>query len=231
VIGAFLQVRIDSYRLPAKALLEMAGVPVIGHAMAALRRVNADVPAILTETNSVSALQPLAQEYGFDLYVGDPDDVLARYAEAAAYYGVDTVIRATGDNPLVSPRLGSEILRLHRQASADVSGFDDLPLGTGVEIISRGALERAHRDAVDQYEREHITQHMYRRPKEFRINRIPAPANVRCPDGRVTVDTSEDFHFVRDLVEELYEGRPIEIDQVVSWLTEAPVHHRIRRMA
>ncbi len=231
MIGAFLQVRIDSNRLPAKALLELAGIPLIGHAMSALRWVEADVRAILTEKNSVAALQPVAEDYGFQLYVGDPEDVLARYAEAASDFGVDTVIRATGDNPLVSPRLATEILDLHRRATADVSGFDALPLGTGVEIISQEALLRAHQSAAQQYEREHITQYMYRRPRQFRINRIPAPPELQCPDGRVTVDTPEDFHYVRDLVEELYEGYPIEIDQVVSWLTETSVRHRIRRMA
>ncbi|NBC28698.1 MAG: NTP transferase domain-containing protein, partial [Spirochaetes bacterium] len=168
MIGAFLQVRIDSNRLPAKALLEMAGIPLIGHAMKALRQVEADVPAILTEKNSVSALRPVAEEYGFELYVGDPEDVLARYAEAASHFGVDTVIRATGDNPLVSPRMAGEILDLHRRAAADVSGFDALPLGTGVEIISQDALLRTHQCASQQYDREHITQYMYRRPCQFR---------------------------------------------------------------
>ncbi len=229
--GVFLQVRLDSNRLPAKALLEMAGVPLIGHAMKALQGIDADAHALVTERDSADALRPLAEEYGFDLFVGDPDDVLERYASAAAHYGVETVVRATGDNPLVSGVMARRILAIHREVGSDVSGFDELPLGTGVEVISASALGAAAAEATDPYEREHVTPFMYRRPVRFRIHRIPAPAEYRFRQGRVTVDTPEDFHFVREIVEDLYDGTPIEIDEVVAWLAGSRAHRDIRRMA
>ncbi|MFP4483226.1 MAG: cytidylyltransferase domain-containing protein [Spirochaetota bacterium] len=231
MIGVFLQVRLHSNRLPAKALLEMAGVPLIGHAMKALQGIDADAHALVTERDSADALRPLAAQYGFDLFVGDPEDVLDRYASAAAHYGVDTVIRATGDNPLVSGAMARRILDIHREVAADVSGFDELPLGTGVEVVSTSSLEAAAAEAQDPYEREHVTPFMFRRPLRFRIHRIPAPAAYRYSRGRVTVDTPEDFHFVREIVEDLYEGTPIEIDEVVAWLSGSREHRRVRRMA
>jgi spore coat polysaccharide biosynthesis protein SpsF len=231
ITGVFLQVRLDSNRLPAKALLEMAGVPLIGHAMKALQGIDADAHALVTERDSADALRPLAEEYGFDLFVGDPDDVLERYAAAAAHYGVDTVVRATGDNPLVSAAMARRILATHREVVADVSGFDELPLGTGVEVVSASSLGAAAAEAADPYEREHVTPFMYRRPVRFRIHRTPAPPEYRYRRGRVTVDTPEDFHFVREIVEDLYDGTPIEIDEVVAWLTGSREHRRIRRMA
>jgi len=214
----------------------MAGETLLGHALRALTRVDADVRAVLTDRSSAETLESLADRHRFQIYVGDPDDVLHRYASAARDFGVDTVVRATGDNPLVSAYLANEIVREHWAAGADLSGFDDLPLGTGVEVVSRSALARAEAEARDPYEREHITQYMYRHPEQFRLHRIPAPEPYRLPHGRVTVDTPEDYHFVRDLFENLYDGSPIEVDDVVSWLYgDATVgiarHYPIGRMA
>lgn len=228
--GVFVQVRLDSNRLPEKALLDLAGRPLIGHVMQALSGVPAAVHALVTEERSAGALAALADEYGFSLFTGDPEDVLRRYADALRHFGVDTVVRATGDNPLVSARLVREILRLHEEQEADLSGFDDLPLGTGVEILSRTALLQADAAATDPYEREHVSPHLYRHPERFRIHRIPAPAEFRLPDGRVTVDTPEDYHYVRQLMYELYQGVPLEIDEVVQWLAGVRAR-RIRRMA
>jgi spore coat polysaccharide biosynthesis protein SpsF len=218
VTGVFLQVRIDSNRLPAKALLEMAGEPLLSFAMRALKRVNADIRALLTDAASAETLAPVADRHRFQVYVGDPEDVLRRYAAAARDFGVDTVVRATGDNPVVSGYLADEILREHLSVGADLSGYDDLPLGTGVEVLSADALQRTEAEARDPYEREHMTQYIYRHSDEFRVHRIPAPEMYRYPAGRVTVDTPEDYHFVRELVEAVYNGSPIEINDVVSWL-------------
>lgn len=230
MIGVFVQVRLDSNRLPEKALLDLAGRPLIGHVMQALSGVPAEVHALVSEERSAAVLEPLAEEYGFALFSGDPEDVLRRYADAVRHFGVDTVVRATGDNPLVSARLVREILQLHEERAADLSGFDDLPLGTGVEILSREALLRADARAVDPYEREHVSPYLYRHPDRFRILRTPAPEPYRLPEGRVTVDTPEDYQYVRQLMYDLYQGIPVEIGEVVQWIAGAQAGN-IRRMA
>lgn len=216
----FLQVRLGSTRLPGKALLLLAGKTVVEHVMAALRKVPADLYALLTEPDSAKALRLFARSCGFELFVGPKDDVLARYAGACRVWNPDTVIRATGDNPLVSWELAREILRLHRERGADYSGFLDIPVGTGVEIIRTEALYTAEREAVDPYEREHVSPYLYRRPARFLINRpLPAP-RYRLPDARVTLDTPEDYARITALFDTLYAGSPIGLEALVGTLAD-----------
>ncbi len=216
--GVFLQVRIDSTRLPGKALLLLEDLKVIEHAMRNLKVVNADVFALLTEPASAFQLTHLAEKWGYKVFVGDKNNVLKRYANAIQHFSVTTVIRATGDNPLVSGLLANQILKYHNVKNADYSGFTGIPLGTGVEVINAEALLTAFRLAEDSYEKEHVAPYLYRRDDEFVINRVPAHAEYYCPDVRVTLDTEEDYTIIKRIYRQLYTGHPIEIKSLVSYL-------------
>ena len=89
--GVFLQVRIDSTRLPGKALLLLEDYKVIEHAMRNLKVVNADVFALLTEPASAIQLTHLAEKWGYKVFVGDKNNVLKRYANAIQHFSVTTV--------------------------------------------------------------------------------------------------------------------------------------------
>ena len=216
--GVFLQVRIDSTRLPGKALLPLEDYMVIEHAMRNLKVVNADVFALLTEPASALQLTHLAEKWGYEVFVGDENNVLKRYANAIQHFSATTVIRATGDNPLVSGLLANQILKYHNVKNADYSGFAGIPLGTGVEVINAEALLTAFRLSEDPYEKEHVAPYLYRRDNKFVINRVPAPAEYYYPDVRVTLDTEEDYVMIKRIYHRLYTGQPIEIMSLISYL-------------
>ena len=216
-LGIFIQVRLGSTRLPGKALLPLPGGTVIQHVMRALARVPADVRALVTEARSAGALATLAREEGFLVFVGPEEDVLSRYCMAGREYGVETMVRATGDNPLTSAELARSILGVHRENGADLSHYLGIPWGSGVEVMRSESLFVAENEAKATAEREHATTFLYRNPHRFRIIEANAPRGCVFPDARVTVDTPEDYERVKRIFEDLYRGEPIETHQVVSW--------------
>ncbi len=217
-MGIFLQARLNSTRLPGKALLPLAGAPVVQHALRALRRIEAGVHAVLTEPGSSRALEPLAAAEGFDLFAGPEEDVLERFCLAARHFRVGRVVRATGDNPLVSARQVQALLDLHRAAGWQLSHFLGLPLGTGVEVVETEALEAANRASSDPFEHEHITTFVYRHPEQFRIGKPDCPEAWHFPEARVTLDTKEDYELLQKVFRDLYRGEPIELEALVAWL-------------
>jgi len=216
----FLQVRLDSTRLPRKALLELAGLSVVEHAMRSLNGVSADVRVLLTTGDSAGELEMPARSAGWEVFTGPKDDVLERFILASRRYGVQRIVRATGDNPLVSASMAEAALDLSRETLADYAGFGALPLGSGVEILDAAALEEAYRDAEDPYEREHVAPFLYRHPERFRIVVPEAPESCRGPGMRLTLDTPEDYTFLAQLFDELYEGEPLDLDRVLPWLRQ-----------
>jgi spore coat polysaccharide biosynthesis protein SpsF len=216
--GVLLQARLHSRRLPRKALLPLRGQAVLTHVLRALKGIPVAVHALLTDSRSVDALASLAEAEGFSVFVGPEEDVLARYLRAAEQYGVQRIIRATGDNPLVSARAAEALMAVHEREGYDLSHYLGNPLGTGVEVVETAALRTAHARARDPYEREHITTYLYRQAAEFRIGEIPCPKAWAFARARVTLDTEEDYALMQELFADLYAGRPIEIEEVVGWL-------------
>jgi len=219
--SVLLQVRLDSTRLPRKALLKLSGLTVVEHAMRALDTVEADHRMIVTTEDSEKELRPLTEKCGWGLFVGSKDDVLARYVLAARNTGASRIVRATGDNPLVSASMANGALRLFDESEADFAGFSELPLGAGVEVVRAESLEEAYAEAEDPYEREHVSPFLYRRPERFRIVVPPAPDGYRAPGTRITLDTPEDYAFLKTLYDELYTGIPLDLDTVIPWLTRS----------
>jgi spore coat polysaccharide biosynthesis protein SpsF len=216
--GVFLQARLDSSRLPNKALLELGGRTAVEHAMLSLRRVPATVHALLTDEASATLLAPRAARAGFRTFVGPRDNVLERYVLAAREFGVSTVVRATGDNPLVSWELARMAVREFLARGVDYFGYDGPPLGTGVEVVRASALERAIRETRDTYDTEHVTAYLYRNPAHFQVSRIQSPHAFRMPSARVTLDTQEDYVNLCAIYLNLYRGSPIPVFRLVRHL-------------
>ena len=216
--GVFVQVRLASTRLARKALLPLPGGTIIQHVMRSVAGIPAVVRALLTDAESAEELLPYANEEGFSVLTGPREDVLARYCMACRRFDVGRIVRVTGDNPLTSAALGRAILLLHDRRGADLSHYLGIPWGTGIEVVEAGAMFEAERKSTTPEEREHITTWIYRHPEGFTILEPRAPRRALMPDARVSVDTEEDYTLVKLIFESLYEGAPIEVEQVVAWL-------------
>lgn len=186
--------------------------------MESLRLTTADEYVLLTDKDSLTALSPYADDSGFQVFAGPREDVLRRFVLAAEEFRVETIIRATGDNPLVDSHLISLLLESHRRINADYSGYDGPPIGSGVEILSSSALKIADGVTIDLYDREHVSPYLYRNPESFVMNRITAPVEFCLADSPVTIDTQEDYMYISRLFNDLYKGRPLSLLEIIPWL-------------
>jgi spore coat polysaccharide biosynthesis protein SpsF len=188
-----LQARLDSTRLPGKALLLLGGKPLLLRVMEALNRVRADLRVLACPEDCAASFAPLAAEAGFELSPGPKDDVLARYGIAVRRFKVDRVIRAPGDNPFVFADAAGRIADERTETNADYAAYAGLPHGAGVEAINAEALLRAEKEARMPADREHVCPYLYNHPDVFTLHRPLAPACWQGPSLRVTVDTPEDL--------------------------------------
>ncbi|MBI9102138.1 MAG: acylneuraminate cytidylyltransferase [Spirochaetales bacterium] len=217
--GLFIQVRLDSSRLPGKALLPLAGMTVVEHAFRALAEVPADYHILLTDPLSAPKLTALARKWGFRTWIGSRDNVLTRFAGAIRHFHVDTFIRATGDNPLVDWQAAALALECFKAGEWDYFGFKNLPLGGGVEIVNAAALLEADANTHEPYDREHVTPYIYNNPEKFRVELREAPDGHRS-SGRITMDTRADYEYILKAFKDLYRGDIIPFDQIIRWLSE-----------
>ena len=217
-----MQVRFNATRLPGKALLKLEDKTVMEHAMAALDTVNADIHCILSPEESAAELEQYSRKAGWEFFTGPLYDVLARYVLAARHYGVNRIVRATGDNPLVSAEMATASLLAADRTNAHYTAFQGLPYGSGVEILDTVALEKAYAQAKDTYEREHVSPYLNRHPELFYLDKPDAPPEFYAPEVRITLDTRKDYDYLSRLYASLYTGTPIPLQTVIAWAKENP---------
>ncbi|MGE0393988.1 MAG: acylneuraminate cytidylyltransferase [Vicinamibacterales bacterium] len=205
--GVILQARLASARLPFKAVAPIAGQPLLAHCIARLQDGGHRVILATTDRPEDDALASMALAHGTDVFRGDATDVLARFVAAAETFDLDVVVRATGDNPAVDTGGPSRVIAA-LAPGVDYAIEEGLPYGTCVEAVTRAALTRAARCCRRPEDREHVTVGIRSAPDAFRAVYVPAPAHLRRPDLRFTVDTRADLLYMRDVFRVAGEAMP-----------------------
>jgi spore coat polysaccharide biosynthesis protein SpsF (cytidylyltransferase family) len=114
-----------------------------------------------------AAVAEFAASAGVATFRGPLDDVLARFVGAADAYGLDALVRVSGDSPLLDPGLVSAALRLFAEGGWDLVTNVQLrtfPRGQSVETIAVAALRRVAADTQHPADREHVTPCLYANP-------------------------------------------------------------------
>jgi spore coat polysaccharide biosynthesis protein SpsF len=180
-VGAIVLARLDSRRLPAKALKPVRGTPLIGYALSLCRRIEGvDCVAIACTDRAVDdPLERLAREEGVQCVRGSTDDVAGRFLQAMNELELDAAVRMNGDSPLNSAPLLARAVALFREERWDlVSNVPGrtYPYGMSAEVVDRRAFARACASMDDAADREHVTKYLYDHPEAFRIHPLRADA-------------------------------------------------------
>jgi spore coat polysaccharide biosynthesis protein SpsF len=191
-----LQARMGSRRLPNKVLAPIGRRSLLAHCITRLSTTRLPVIVATTVLADDDLIEREALSCGATVARGSEHDVLDRFLQVARERGLSEVVRATADNPFVDPASVGRVLDLRRRVQADHVVEHGLPIGAAVEAVTVAALERAAALITDPYDREHVTSFI-RRDARFQALRAMAPAAVRRPGLRLTVDTADDLEFVR----------------------------------
>ena len=196
-------------------LLPLGEVPVLGWV---IRRVmdSTEADAIvlaLPDTAENDLLENLGREIGCAVYRGSENDVLKRLMASVQEFEPDTVVRVCADRPLVDPQVLDDTVRLfNSRAVADrplelafshKAGMgEDWPFGFGVEVLSFASLDWLDRSVTNEFEREHVTLHMWNNAEKLSIEPLPCPLTYSKlgPDYKLDLDTADDLARLRQIV-------------------------------
>jgi spore coat polysaccharide biosynthesis protein SpsF len=232
-IGAIIQARMGSTRLPGKVLLPLVRGTVLSSVIERVKEVKQVQVIVIATTNLKEDLAILeeARKNGVEVFCGEPEDVLTRYVEAALNFNIDYIVRVTSDCPLLYYEGIDEMIEMHLREKADYSLNSNksikvyntgLPDGTWAEVVTTKALLKADEDAKDREDREHVTLFLEANPARFRIKIFKAPPELWAPEMRLALDTKEDYILIKKIYDSLYEDAPIPTARVIKFLRERP---------
>jgi len=225
-----ITVRMKSTRLPEKAMKDLVGKPMIEHLIDSLKYAKLPDEIILcTSTNPQDdILVEVAKKTHIKWFRGDEMDVLKRLLNASKKYKIDFIVSTTGDNPLTDPHYIDGLINKFKETDADYITCLDLPLGAFSYGVKVQALEK-----VVELKKEMDTEIWgvyFTETNLFKIEEMEVESQLRHPEIRFTVDTSEDFRLMEEIYGILYrEDKLIELADVINLFKENPMFMEINK--
>ena len=226
--GAIIEARMTSSRLPGKVLMKILEKPTLELMIERVRRVQGlDEIIIATTTNATDdPIVELSRKLDVKIWRGSEADVLGRVVEAATTFGVDVVVEATGDCPLIDPVFLDNSIRVYKQGVGDcVSNafVPSYPLGMDHYLISTKILQKADKETSDPLDREHVIRYVLNRPNIYKQYNLLAEPQHTYPNLMLTLDTNEDFILIQKIFEKLYPGNPtFDLNDIIHLIEQSP---------
>ena len=235
-----IQARLTSIRLAQKAVLPLAGRPVIHHLFDRALRVHGLHALVLAipygEAND--PLEAAAASYPqIKVVRGPDDDLVTRFLMAADLTGADYLLRMWGDCPVTDPDLASGLLQLAVNSNAAWAHYPNdsgYPEGVETHVLRVDALRSLAAETDDMYERENLMPFFTRHPERFRVlevRRSPNRNQLKC-----LLDTQHDYRRITEIFDILYPRNPMfgvsDLEALAETRPELfDPHHRVSAKA
>jgi spore coat polysaccharide biosynthesis protein SpsF len=235
-IVAIIQARMGSKRLPGKILKDLCGKSVICHIYDRLKRAS-KINKIVVATTGKKKDEILVQHLKankIDYFRGSENDVLDRFYQTSKLFKAKYIIRITADCPLIDSfwidRAVNKILEnptidylgLPTGAGVFYEKVNKLPDGLDAEVFKYEALEKAWIEAESHQDRgEAVTSYIWKNKDKFKTFSIYP--EVDYGNLRWTLDTPEDFQFIKLIYKALYEkNKNFTFNDILDYLKENP---------
>ncbi len=228
-IVAIIQARMSSSRLPGKALLPIAGVPMLKRVIDRVRRARmVDRVVVATTTDpSDDAILKACVDWQTDCFRGNLYDVLDRYYQAALHFEAATIVRITADCPMIDPFEIDRVVERFFDEGCDFAANRlppplkrTTPIGMDTEVCSFEALERAWQNASLTFEREHVMPWLYEEPGRAKVCVVDDPRDIG--HLRFTVDTPVDLALAEQVYAYFGENEGFNLDELLQANAEHP---------
>jgi spore coat polysaccharide biosynthesis protein SpsF len=206
-----IQTRTTSSRLPAKCFLPIAGMPLV---KLCFKRVSSfsDTCVAISVDKSDDLLASYLQSSKISYFRGHLTNVLKRFTSLCLQSNLnpnDTVIRLTGDNPLVDNIFLERMKKIweknnlnYLSAEPDNLAKYGWPKGLSAEFFKVQSLYEINSDEVDEYTKEHVTPSIKKNSK-ISANMAEFEKLGFFFKNSYGIDTFEDYLYVADLFQKV----------------------------
>jgi spore coat polysaccharide biosynthesis protein SpsF (cytidylyltransferase family) len=207
---AIIPTRLDSSRLPDKALLEIEGKPVLQHIYERLMvsRVVDEVGfAIADDPHNLPIIQLATSLKKCRFMVGHPTDVTARTLRAAEIFEADIIVDVSHDCPLVCPSITRRAVIELKSAKADYCSnviARSWPDGFDVQAYTIDIYRQVEKLVPkDSVYRIHTGWNIINSYNEFPVKptmvNISAPHGHYFPEWALCLDYPEDLQIIENI--------------------------------
>ena len=226
VVGA----RLNSSRLPAKHLLDLAGKPLIARLFERLELIP-EIDQLVLATTDDAYNRPLV-EWAHDnnkkvfAYTGDVNDLVGRVDALVRTEQPEIVIYFCGDSPLIEPSTVSNLIHgLRADPDAALVELESPANGRkhiheGFSVYRRSVWDRIVREAQLPEEREHVGVSLKRFADNLSRKTVSDDPIFSSVRHRISVDTPSDYRFMSEIYNRWYAAHDAASIVSLRWVID-----------
>ncbi len=223
---AFIAARMGSERMPGKVLKNLSGLPALVHIFNILRESENldDFAVVTTALSEDDEIENVCIENSVKVVRGSVHDVLDRFRQAANIFKPETIVRVTGDDPLMDSGIIDKVIEAHFTGDYDYTSNiikRTFPRGMDTEVMRYSALEKSWRTTADKDDHEHVTLFIRRNPELFKLKSVESEGEA-FDNLRLCLDTEKDYELISEIYTKLYKGKPIKLYEILNFLNDNP---------
>jgi glutamate-1-semialdehyde 2,1-aminomutase len=224
MILAIVQARMGSTRFPGKVMEPVCGKPLIEilfHRLSLSKKIDKIILATSIKKEN-DTLSEFIEKLGFEVFRGSENDVLDRYYQTSKLHSPKTVLRITGDCPLIDPKIVDKSINQFEQEQVDYLNNTTPPTypdGMDVEIFNFETLREAWKKAGLSHDREHVSPYIRNNDKfskSYLIN------DNNYGHVRLTVDEPEDLKVIVGILDYFIPKLNFDLDDIMNLKKEHP---------
>ncbi|MBP2033806.1 spore coat polysaccharide biosynthesis protein SpsF [Clostridium algifaecis] len=227
-ICATIEARMTSSRFPGKVLMDFCEKPDLQHIIERLKRSKYldEVVVATTINREDDPIVELCEKIGCKYYRGSEDDVLLRVLQAAESVNSEYIVEITGDCPVIDWRHVDSLVEMFFSGEYDYASNTikrTFPRGFDTQIFPLKVLEEVNHITKSPVDHEHVSIYIYTHPEKYKLLNWGANEEMNHPEFEITLDTKEDYEFIKQIYEILYkENVDFSADDVVKLLLNHP---------
>ena len=223
-ITAIIQARLGSKRFPGKVLKKLSDKSLIEILFTRLKESQhlSNIIFAIPDNDENIYLEKEIESIHASYFSGDEDDVLKRYYMTAKKYNAEHIVRITADCPLIDPMMLDEMLLIYSENNFDYMSNTNPPSypdGFDIEIFSYEALDDAYKNAIDDYDREHVTPYIHRNSDNIIYN---YQSDIDFSGLRLTVDDPEDLELLEAIAKQTPDIIDVSYEEILSIFKNKP---------
>jgi spore coat polysaccharide biosynthesis protein SpsF (cytidylyltransferase family) len=204
-IGAIIQARSGSTRLPNKHFLKVNNQPIIVELINRLKKIKtiSDIIIATTKKKQDNKFINLSKKNKIKIFRGKEMDCLNRVHNAALKNNLDVIVFITGDCPIFDYKILKKLIKFFLKNKFEYIGNSfvrSFPDGMDIQIFSIKTIKKLEKMVSSKIEREHVTLGIKKNPKKFKIYNLIADKKNYWPSLALTLDTKQDFILIKKVL-------------------------------
>lgn len=200
-------------------------ISVLDYLIASVKTYSAVTGIVLGISEGVDnvVFKDVAAKNGIDFITGSEEDVLSRLIACCEKGNGTDIFHLTTESPFTYFEAIDAAWDDHVRSGRDLTALDQLPDGSGFEMIRLEAYKRSWEKGERKHRSEICSLYIREHKDEFSIGYVEIPTPIRRTDIRLTIDYPEDLILCRAIYKQFKEKAPlIPLEEIIRFVDNNP---------